>query len=484
MGRYRGCDNCRKWKKKPKCSLCARKNLPCEGVGKQRFKFKHQSSSLSGIADQQLAALPRIARSPSNDASRLVNSIIGLFEARHPGHNLSAIIRTSTVQHIGHSPALDASLTALVSIVDSLAPTGSSRLPLSQPSNRPLQKYTSALGTLRESLGDPSMCYQRHTLLAVFVLSFCHMWMVDGGDQSPGHMDGLAHFVPAVMDRKLEAEDQFADDALKLAAIQLLRSSVFNSNIQIYPWIFKVFDTTAQPRQPTPGPTHVSKTKKPLWPFDLYCLDISVYLMIPQLLRRPRENMKTIELIYYMVKDSYPRCVKHMKPTHNQTTQDRLKHGAFMKVIQVEAQSLHVAIGLTFNAFLRAFCCDSDDVPLADDRITFCADAIELAEQSKSQLPLSAHHVPLSTIAAWCVAEDESSSKARLRQLLEEYRSSYAMVHVLHSAPYWREAPEKLSREIPWFPKYNGDRRRKGAGRGNMSNDGLDSEMYEYCCIL
>ncbi|KAG8414196.1 hypothetical protein J3459_014979 [Metarhizium acridum] len=377
----------------------------------------------------------------------------------------------------------------MVGIVESLASvessSSSSRLQLCRSSTGPLHKYTSALGALRESLDNPVIRYQTDTLLAVFVLSFCHMWLVDGADESRGHMDGLAHLITAVLNNDVQLQDQaqFSDDALKLAAIQLLRSSVFNSEIHIYPWIFKVFDAAAEPRHLTPRPWHKRKTKKPLWPYDFYCLDISVYLIIPQLLRRPRENIKSIELIYNMIRHAYPRCVRDVSPTHDLTVEDKIEHEAFMQAIQVEARSLHIAIGLNFNAFLRASGRDFDDRQLAEDRATFCADAATLADKSKSQLPLSAHHIPLSTIAAWCTAEQGSDLEIRLRQLLEDYRSSYAMIHVLHSAPYWREAPEKLTREIPWFPKYIGNQRGSTASTEDK-DDGFDAEMYEYCCIL
>lgn len=168
---------------------------------------------------------------------------------------------------------------------------------------------------------------------------------------------------------------------------------------------------------------------------------------------------------------------------HELAVEDKIEHDAFMQAIQVEAQSLHIAIGLNFNAFLRASGREFDGRQLAEDRAAFCADAATLAEKSKSQLPLSAHHIPLSTIAAWCTAEQGSDLKIRLRRLLEDYRASYAMIHVLHSAPYWREAPEKLSREIPWFPKYNGGPRERAMVTEDKIDE-FDAEMYEYCCIL
>lgn len=205
--------------------------------------------------------------------------------------------------------------------------------------------------------------------------------------------------------------------------------------------------------------------------------------MIPQLLRRPRQNIRSIQLIHNKVRTSYPICASDTRVDDGKLRNDDVQYEIMMQTISDEAQALHIAIGITFNAFLRASdMADADDRLLAEERDMYCADAAKLAEQSKPQLPLSAHHIPLSTIAAWCIAEN-ADTKSKLRQLLEDYRTSYAMVHVLQFAPYWREAPEKLSREIPWFPRY--ERRRPVESSGtDGSADEVDEKMYEYCCIL
>lgn len=61
------------------------------------------------------------------------------------------------------------------------------------------------------------------TLLAAFILSFCHMWTSQSGDKSTGHMGGLTHLTSTAAKQEHQDENGFFDDCRKLAAIQLVR---------------------------------------------------------------------------------------------------------------------------------------------------------------------------------------------------------------------------------------------------------------------
>ncbi|KAK2609357.1 hypothetical protein QQS21_002138 [Conoideocrella luteorostrata] len=125
------------------------------------------------------------------------------------------------------------------------------------------------------------------------------------------------------------------------------------------------------------------------------------------------------------------------------------------------------------NAFLRTV--NPEDDILAKDRVFFCSEAVRHGEELKCELPISALDVPPELIAAWCVAED-AGTKAKLRQLMEDYRYSWSMCHILRCIPNWKEAPKKLSREIPWIPPYK-------YGKEEWIDD-FDTEMWKYCSVM
>lgn len=145
-----------------------------------------------------------------------------------------------------------------------------------------------------------------------------------------------------------------------------------------------------------------------------------------------------------------------------------------------EYYGISTGCGLILNAFLRAF--NPSNTLLLGQKITLCAEVIALAERAMQERPLGAHHVPEALLAAWCVAD--SDIKARLRQLLQDYRDTYAMAKLIHFVASWPEAPIQI-REIPWFTLCD------GAGEASSKGNDMDTpvaeineRLTEYCCIL
>lgn len=206
--------------------------------------------------------------------------------------------------------------------------------------------------------------------------------------------------------------------------------------------------------------------------------------MMSKLIRHPRENMEWIQWAYHLTaRESYPQLIEYLVAKESATTggadsQKRTSASVRVQHVYRDTAAIYIAISLTLNAFLRTCASDSEQKLLAEERVTFCAHAIRLADESQVQRPLAAYHVPGAITAAWCVSESKVSKK-RLRELLEEYRDDFSMVRFLMCFSHWREAPEKLSREISWFPAYNP----KGS-REERNTEAIDLDMYEYCCIL
>lgn len=210
--------------------------------------------------------------------------------------------------------------------------------------------------------------------------------------------------------------------------------------------------------------------------------------MMQQLIRQPRENMEWIRWAYHSTaREAYPKWNEFLVTQGSATAttgvkgQKRTSRDVRVQNVYRDLPAVYIAMSLPLNAFLRTRASDSEQKLLAEERAAFCAHAIRLADETKVQRPLAAYHIPGAIAAAWCVADSEDS-KQRLRQLLEDYRDDFSMRRFLMAFSKWREAPEKLSREIPWFPAY----KPKG-GRGSREKrdtGAIDSEMYEYCCIL
>lgn len=188
-------------------------------------------------------------------------------------------------------------------------------------------------------------------------------------------------------------------------------------------------------------------------------------------MRHPKRNKDQVQSSYDYILDRFLQAKKYIKGMKDDP--DWTPRRASM---MNEAYGGFVALGCTFNAFVRAF--NPSNMLLHEQKRVFCASAIALGKSALQERPLSGHHIPEALFSAWLVADSvEGDIKPRLRQLLEDYRETFAMGRVVQHMAQWQEAPAQL-REIPWvtIPE------RRDASRERSAQ--TTEELTEYCCIL
>lgn len=408
------------------------------GVGQQRFKFINQSSTSPTSTNSQkvvsrfVEATPRVVGSPKSplrsNNDRIADTLIYFLGSTHQGYNLKPFrlsVFGELPRRIGYSAALDASLAAFTSLLETR------QSPSEQLNPRSLQLYASGLKTLESSIANPSSRYRSDTLCAAYILSECHIWQGRNAKLSRGHAEGLVYLISNIACQDLK--DMFLRGICYAITANLLQDSVFNPNVQLNPWIQELYDMPEQPLRPLLDIQAMSR---------LPTCELRVFAMLPNLIRRPKENEEQIQWIYSYILDQYLQ-VKVFISANRETS----CWNAYDGIICNERHGLFIAIGITLNALLRGF--NPNNILLVSQRSIFCADAIILAERAKQERPLAAHHVPQAIVAAWCVTEDDAT-RDKLRLLIEEYRSTFAMAKLVQHMSCWPEAPAKL-REIPWF---------------------------------
>lgn len=248
---------------------------------------------------------------------------------------------------------------------------------------------------------------------------------------------------------------------------QKLQDSIFNRNILLNPWVQNLYDVLQLP--PRPADDIYARSRFPHF-------ELRVLAMIPDLLRHPRQNKERIHWVYNYTLDQYL-----LTKTFFSANKNKPSWNSFDGLTCNEPYGAYIAIGLMLNALLRVL--SPSHVLLATEQSIFCTDAVDLAERAKLERPLAAHHIPQAIVSAWCVARD-SKTKEKLRQLIEDYRTTYAMAKLVQHVSCWKAAPIKL-REIPWFRLHCAKADTEG---GSAINTGgteiIDKEMYEACCIL
>ena len=184
----RGCDACRKQKKKvglhatanldltklkqcdqaqPACSRCARIGIKCVGVGKRRYKFHNQtivfrSGSTSGRQQLVVSANEAFPATPSNEVMRRASAYISMLEVSDVRYSLSyfGLFLRHVPQRLGRNEALDAAASALA--------TTTVALHTSRRTPEMYASYGKALEALRTSLDDPLKAQTTETLCAIY----------------------------------------------------------------------------------------------------------------------------------------------------------------------------------------------------------------------------------------------------------------------------------------------------------------------------
>jgi hypothetical protein len=191
----RGCDGCRKQKKKvscpvrhlgihiltvapqcdqnkPCCSRCARLDIPCIGAGTQRYKFKEELGTSIASFTSRSTTPGSVPASPANQLMVLANGLINAIKwSTDLRFNLVwsyGIFLTEVPPRLGNNEALDTAVEALVD-------AHSTACCLRKPTTGNLVIYSKALNKLKSCLDDPAQATSTETLAAVMILLICQV---------------------------------------------------------------------------------------------------------------------------------------------------------------------------------------------------------------------------------------------------------------------------------------------------------------------
>lgn len=257
--------------------------------------------------------------------------------------------------------------------------------------------------------------------------------------------------------------------------------SIFNTDIELDPWIWTVCAVYKPKHLPKRG-TGDNNCAGAGYVFQ--SCEFETLAVVSNLMRNPKANIGQINSIYTMVSNEYTELRRFgdavIAPigTKPLTSIDAIR----AQTSYHQAQSIMLTICLAFNAFLRH---SHLATPMLDsERVTFCEDAVILAEDGRLGRPLAAVHIPLSTAAAWLVSTD-NAQRERLRVLLEDYQGNFSMFYFINMVSHWDIAPKEL-RELAWFPCDGnglGDLEPK-MSEGRQKGSTSTSDAYQNCCIL
>ncbi|RMJ18613.1 hypothetical protein CDV36_001693 [Fusarium kuroshium] len=460
----KGCDACRKQKKKcdqakPACSRCARLNIPCIGSGKQRYKFKVQTLEISSdsgspqivdtdedtssSASQSSSSPPGfqvLVRTPNSPTNTITNTLISRLEITDLRYDITCY--GDFLRHIparlGRNEALDTSADALATTFSTL------HRPQGYQSVDALTKYVRALKSLRVVLGDPHKARTPETMCAVYLIMICQGWLGREDDQHTSHGEGLAYLLRAAAQENWKAG--FETEMVLTFCVPVIIESITNPKVRLDKWFWDILDNFRRSNPPTSTAEgyqarHVRENSGGIPSLRMRNLG-----MLPDFINKPEMHRTEIICAYHRLRLDMEKMSQIVQAVS-------LPPGSSPTVMQLRlsrsyysAYSVLLCIIIIINHLMQAF--DPYSLSLVSEGALFCSEVITMAHNISQYRPLGASHVPLTLAIAWA-ATDEPVMKGQLEALLSAYQEDWTVTKWLTMGYWWRskfaELREKLA---------------------------------------
>ncbi|KAJ9427949.1 hypothetical protein FOXG_01342 [Fusarium oxysporum f. sp. lycopersici 4287] len=406
----RGCDACRKQKKKcdqakPACARCTRLKLQCTGSGVKRFVFKSENTQ---AAKKHTKTVAGPSSALSNDKTLVAGNLVHILEFDNPGYDISTYgwFVKDLPRHVGSSKPLDAAITAFVTGFGPLKDRSVSKVDA-------LDKYVFALKALRESMQDPAQAFSADNMCSIYLISICQEWLGSGG-ASAGSVNSKHHEVLAYLLQNAILKSQFnpSDKPFMQTIFSIVVLESFtNPNIHLGPWFgqaLSVLGDAGRPLKSGDGTSFAS-------------LNIGTMGEMSCFIRDPDQYLYQIQCAYALVQTEHPRVVKAAEEA---VAKAKASGSTFLQ--RRMGMRFHTAIAamLTMaailNRILRSY--DGDPVLVADAK-RYVDESIALGRAASYNRPIAAAAVA-SPLALSLAALDDYR-REEVEKLLVEYQTDF-----------------------------------------------------------
>ncbi|KAL3495335.1 hypothetical protein BJX62DRAFT_233326 [Aspergillus germanicus] len=413
----RGCDACRRQKKKcdqlkPACSRCTRLQIPCVGSGQRRFKFKE---GYSGKQQGAIIITPAVVRFPSNDTIDITKDFIEVLQVTDIRYDVTwyGPFLETIPSRIGSSCALDAAIAAVTGAVKAL------RTRQGMPDA--IGKYVKGWKALRTSLSDPEQTKSIHTVVAIYLMMICQSWVGSPDDHFANHGEILAQILDAAVSQAGRGE--FEDNMIVTLSSPVVLQSIVDPSLSLGSW-FWTLAKSYTPKRPFLENQHGR----------LPSLQIYIMAQVTQWIRDPVLNLVNIATAYNQLIRDCATMRSLLDQFEALTAAAPTPPGRLHTRPQV-AYSVLICLALSLNIILRMF--DPSDT-LAEEATDLCGESIRLSQLAEQHRPFGVSFMPVSLAMAW-TASDNFAVRAQIRDILVGYEADFPAMNWVETC-YWLQS--------------------------------------------
>ncbi|KAL4789489.1 hypothetical protein BDV19DRAFT_374099 [Aspergillus venezuelensis] len=420
----RGCDACRRQKKKcdqlkPACTRCARLQIPCVGSGQRRFKFKEGYSKGQGTI-----VLSHTARVPSSDTIDIAREFIEVLEVTDIRYDVTwyGPFLENLPRRIGSSPALDAAIGAVTSAVKTLR--------THQNHQDAMGKYVNGWKALRTCLSDPEQTKSIHTVCAIYLMMICQSWVGRPDDHFANHGEVLAQILNAAVSQS--GRGQFEDNMIVTLSMPVVMQSIIDPTTPLGPWFWAIAKSY-EPKRPI---LNASGGGIP-------SLQFYVMAQITQWLRDPGLHLVDIHTAYNQLIADCVVMRSVLDRIADMETSGSPHPSARLHTRPQAAYSMLICLALVLNLMTRIF--DPASISLADEASDLISETIWLAQLADRYRPFGVSFMPVSLVMAWTAADD-MSVKNHLQNILIGYEADFPAVRWVQTCHWMQNKYDDIRR--------------------------------------
>ncbi|KAF2667562.1 hypothetical protein BT63DRAFT_480511 [Microthyrium microscopicum] len=435
--RSRGCDNCRRQKKKcdqekPKCSRCMRLGIECTGAGQQRWKFQEQTiHGQSLTAQSQALHNGQPSQSPnanlSNSSTMTSGGLVALLQITDLRYDISVYgtYWDRIPRRMGTCEALD---TAVAAFLQGHRNTLSRNISIES-----LAAFGKALRSTQAALSDPKQAYTGNVLCAVSILAITQTMVVKPPDPYVNHTAVLAHILPGIIEQGWTS--RFDHEVLITASVSLIYICIFRHDIPLHESLTPLLRQYTGPR---PWKSNHGN------PFR--SIEIHKLLNLPYYLREPEKYGPDIREAYAILREDIPEARNRLARLAERNSVEIELASAMKSTIEKQHARFQIVYGillglaLFMNGLLDALS-DAQDLewPLVDECVSLREEALKLGHDMLGLRPLYGAGVLNPMIMAWTL-ESEQAKREELENVLAEYNEFPAPAQNWYSGAIWLRA--------------------------------------------
>ncbi|KAF4949159.1 hypothetical protein FGADI_9074 [Fusarium gaditjirri] len=464
----RGCDVCRKQKKKcdqakPACARCTRLKLKCTGSGVKRFVFKSENTQ---AARKHTKAVAAPSSALSNDKTLVAGNLVHILEFDNPGYDISTYgwFVKDLPRHVGSSKPLDAAITAFVTGFGPFKDRSVSKVDA-------LDKYVFALKALRESMRDPAQAFSVDNMCSIYLISICQEWL-GSGDTAAGasnvnskHQEVLAYLLQnAILKSQFNPSDKpFMQTISSIVVLE----SFTNHNIQLGPWFWQALSVLGDAPRPLRSGDGTSFAS----------LSIGTMGEMSCFIRDPDRYLYQIQCTYALIQTEHPRLIRAAEEA---VAKAKASGSTFLQRRMGMRFHTAIAVMLTMaailNRILRSY--DGDPVLVADAK-RYVDESIILGRAASYNRPIAASAV--ASPLALSLAAMGDYRHEEVEKLLVEYQADFPGLNYFSDVKMVRKGFEDIDRNNQRKVRLLLSSEEFGSNSGD--ND-VDNETGPGCTIL